>query len=256
MAHAKSERVTQVLLDQLQGALSREILVLDRLIGDRDIPTATQKLKELLERVPVGLHLDTPWQIVLAGRPNVGKSSLMNALLGFGRSIVRDQPGTTRDLVSTETAFGGWPVELHDTAGLRTGGDTLEKAGIELSWNSIQHSDHTLLISDASLPWTDKDDELLLRVPASIVVHNKADCSPLCTKGRPPGVFTSAITGLGLAELVKQIETMLVPDPPPPQAGVPFRSEQVQALKDAEHFLTDGRPHGARIALRRLLPRN
>ena len=55
----------------------------------------------------------------------------MNALLGFGRSIVRDQPGTTRDLVSTETAFGGWPVELHDTAGLRKGGDPLEKAGIE-----------------------------------------------------------------------------------------------------------------------------
>ena len=68
---------------------------------------------------------------MLAGRPNVGKSSLTNALLGYTRSIVFDQPGTTRDVVTATTAIDGWPIEFSDTAGLREGSEPLEAAGIE-----------------------------------------------------------------------------------------------------------------------------
>ena len=82
---------------------------------------------------PLGLHLARPWQVVVAGPPNVGKSSLINALAGYPRAIVHWAPGTTRDAVTVETVLDGWPVELCDTAGLRTAGDAVERAGIELA---------------------------------------------------------------------------------------------------------------------------
>ena len=71
-----------------------------------------------------------PWKVVLAGAPNVGKSSLINALLGYDRAIVHDTPGTTCDVVTASAAFGGWAVELADTAGLRATIDPLETHGV------------------------------------------------------------------------------------------------------------------------------
>jgi tRNA modification GTPase len=73
--------------------------------------------------VDLGRHLTRPWRVVVAGAPNVGKSSLINALAGFTRTVVTAVPGTTRDVVATAAAIDGWPVELIDTAGLRLTGD-------------------------------------------------------------------------------------------------------------------------------------
>ena len=84
-----------------------------------DLQAAAARIREWLAWEDFGLHLTRPWNVVLAGRPNVGKSSLINALLGYTRSIVFDQPGTTRDVVTAATAIDGWPIELSDTAGLR-----------------------------------------------------------------------------------------------------------------------------------------
>src|SRR5207253_6863855 len=82
-------------------------------------------LARLLQTQTMGRHLVAPFRVVIAGAPNVGKSSLVNALAGFTRSVVSEIPGTTRDVVTTRIAVDGWPVELIDTAGLHAGSDAL-----------------------------------------------------------------------------------------------------------------------------------
>ena len=113
--------------------------------------------------------------MVLAGRPNVGKSSLMNALAGHGRSIVHHAPGTTRDAVTLTTAIDGWPVELCDTAGLRPAGDALESAGIERAQERLARADLVVLVCDQSMPWSAEDQALLDQWPEAVLVHNKCD---------------------------------------------------------------------------------
>ena len=90
---------------------------------------ARQQIEALLAHAATGLHLIRPWQVVVAGRPNVGKSSLINAIAGYQRAIVHSTPGTTRDIVGVQTAMDGWPVEISDTAGLRETGEKIEQAG-------------------------------------------------------------------------------------------------------------------------------
>ena len=87
-----------------------------------------------------GCISSNPWRVVVFGAPNVGKSSLINALAGYERAIVSPTPGTTRDVVTVTTAIDGWPVQLSDTAGFRETQDELESAGIELATNSAIQS--------------------------------------------------------------------------------------------------------------------
>src|SRR6185503_7750192 len=106
----------------------------------------------LLALAEVGLHLTTPWRVVFAGPPNVGKSSLVNALLGYPRAIVYDQPGTTRDVLTASTAFDGWPFELRDTAGLRDGIslDSVEVEGVARARAQIATADLVVFVHDRS----------------------------------------------------------------------------------------------------------
>ena len=122
-----------------------------------DAAAARRQIDDLLAHAATGLHLVRPWQVVVAGRPNVGKSSLINAIAGYQRAIVHSLPGTTRDIVSVQTALDGWPVEISDTAGLRRGSDPIEQAGIELAIDKIAAADLVVLVFDASSPWTDAD---------------------------------------------------------------------------------------------------
>ena len=123
LAQAATEPAAAILLDQYHGALRRAIdSTRAALAGDQPEQAATE-LRHILQFAELGRHLTRPWRVVLAGRPNVGKSSLINALVGYQRAIVFHQPGTTRDVVTARTAMGGWPVELADTAGIRPGAD-------------------------------------------------------------------------------------------------------------------------------------
>lgn len=234
LARATTLRTAAILLDQYHGALDREIEAISTFIASAkpaNQAAALQRLSSLFERARMGLHLVEPFQVVLAGRPNAGKSSLVNALLGYKRSIVHDRPGTTRDVVTAGTAFDGLPVELADTAGLRCGGDPLEAAGIALAEQRLAAAELRILVFDASQPCSDDDRQLLERWPDALVVHSK--CDLVRAVPASSGVITSAVTGHGIEELAKLIARRLVPEPPEPGAAVPFRAWQVETLRQA-----------------------
>lgn len=115
--------------------------------------------------------------VVIAGRPNVGKSSLLNRLLGEKRAIVTSIPGTTRDFIEEALDIGGIPVRLTDTAGIRPPEDAIEREGIDLVWERLETADAVLVLLDGSAELTAEDRELLakLREKPLLPVVNKAD---------------------------------------------------------------------------------
>jgi tRNA modification GTPase len=186
------------------------------------------------------LHLVEPWRVVLAGPPNVGKSSLINALVGYRRSIVFDQPGTTRDVVTVATAIDGWPIELSDTAGLRASDDALESAGVELARRQLAAADCVVLVFDVTEQWTYDFAALIEDYPAAIIVHNKADLrqDADAALGQFGGchaqpLSTSAVTNHGIENLASTIVGRLVSDEPQPGEAVPFTLPQVEQLRAA-----------------------
>jgi tRNA modification GTPase len=245
LAEARTERTAAILLDQYQGALSAAFGKIERGIGFQPVEIQDREkrqvgnlshIESLLKLAPLGLHLTAPWRVVLAGEPNVGKSSLLNALLGYSRAIVHHSPGTTRDAVTGQTAFDGWPVELCDTAGLRDTDSEIEQAGVELARRQIDEADLTLLIFDAGKPWSADDRDLTERYPRAIVVHNKSDLPG--EENRPWGIFVSAKSGDGIDVLIRMIVRRLVPEVPAPGAAVPFLEKHVEKLKELERQIS------------------
>jgi tRNA modification GTPase len=219
--------------------------------GDRT--PATQLLDELLARAPLGLHLVNPWSVVLAGRPNVGKSSLINALLGYERAIVFDTPGTTRDIVTATTACAGWPVTLSDTAGWREEAGELESQGIAAAKAAAGRADLVLIVVDRSQPWTAAEERLLEACPHALLVWNKSDLPPQAATSDRAGVHVSAKTGAGISELLASIALRLVPSAPPPGAAVPFTEVQAKIIAAASAAVQRNDLAAARQELQRLL---
>lgn len=223
LRHALTERAAGVLLDQADGALERAL----REIADSlSAGGGVDQLRQLLDRAELGQRLTSPWRVVLAGAPNVGKSSLINALLGYSRAIVFDQPGTTRDVLTAAAAVEGWPVSLSDTAGLRAADDPTEAAGVELARQMLQQADLILDIRDAAQP--DAPSAIPADAPATrrLVVWNKQDLAPA-----PAGsLSTSAATGQGVDDLLAAIARSLVPHPPEPGAALPVTAAHAEQL--------------------------
>ena len=200
----------EILLDQAQGALRGELVRLGDSIADEP-DRALAELETLIGRARVGLRLLDGWRVVIAGRPNVGKSRLFNALVGFARAIVDPTPGTTRDVVSVNAVFGGWPVDLADTAGLREAFDPVESIGIERSRREQEQADLILLVLDRSLPLQSIDRELIAANSEAILAVNKSDLPPAWHVGdlslQSRAIVTvSAETGDGLAALIETID--------------------------------------------------
>jgi tRNA modification GTPase len=233
LANAPTARTAAILLDQYDGALTLSIRAVITAAVANDWDTAIAMLEAMLSRRGVGLHLTQPWRVVLAGRPNVGKSSLMNALVGFQRAIVCDLPGTTRDVVTATTAIDGWPVQLADTAGIRAATDEIESAGVTRATDAAADADLVVLVSDVE---NDAGIEPpggvpVLRVLNKIDLPNNARAtSSVCNEY---DVRTSVVTGEGIAELVNAIGSALVPIAPAVGAAVPFTPEQIERLEAA-----------------------
>jgi len=235
LAEAPTARTAAILLDQYHGACSRALIAARAAAERNEAAEASRRLDELARHADVGRHLVTPWRVVLAGAPNVGKSSLVNALAGYQRSVVAPTPGTTRDVVTTQIAIAGWPVELADTAGWRDTASALEQQGIDRAHSAAEGADLCLWVLDAAAAptWPTVMEE------RTHLVVNKIDLPATWDLAQASGAFhVSARTGAGLGDLVRALTEWLVPEPPPAGAPVPFTSllaDKVAAARQAWH---------------------
>lgn len=258
LAQASTLRTASILLDQRQGALRRELESVRLLVVDpqpKSGERARARLEALLARAPLGCHLARPFQVVLAGPPNVGKSSLINALLGFQRAVVFDQPGTTRDVVTANTVVQGWPVVLSDTAGLRDSDDPLEQEGMRLAADRLRQSDLKVLVFEAGVRRTTSEERLAAEFPGALHVWNKIDLVPHETSDtRSTGALrASALTGQGIDDVLAAIGQRLAPAPPEPGAPLPFLPEQAKGIAQALDYLAGGSTTDAAQVLAALL---
>src|SRR5579885_2213438 len=227
----------RVAAQQLEGALSRRIRpikeqllelisLLEAGIDFAEDDVSVASTQEILQRLaPIenaierllatfssGKLIYQGFTLAIAGRPNVGKSSLFNRLLEQDRAIVTDIPGTTRDLVSEATSLDGIPVRMVDTAGIRQAADVIENLGIERSYQAMADADVTLVVVDASRAPEAEDMELIGRARArgkSLLVGNKCD---LGRAGTLDGMIAvSALTGQGVSELRRAIAELIAP---------------------------------------------
>ena len=180
------------------------------------LAAARRGLSDLLATYDRGRYIAGGVPCALVGRPNAGKSSLLNALAGYERAIVTDVPGTTRDTVEARCRLGRVTLRLIDTAGLRETDDPVEQLGVERSRAAMEEAALILVLWDGSVPATEEDGTLLeraMKLAPTILVHTKADLPPapvpfLALDPMPPSVTVSAKTGRGLEELATAVEAL------------------------------------------------
>ena len=188
-------------------------------------------LRDAVRRSAEGRLLKSGALVVLAGPPNAGKSSLMNALLEANRAIVSDVPGTTRDSIEEWIDLGGWPIRLTDTAGIREAKDEVEAEGVRRAEDLIARADVVVWLSVSSAP---NSHSSFLTPNSSFIIH------PKCDLGRGEGLNVSAKTGEGLDDLKRAIVAKLEEKVGAADSGEAPEGD-VAALQEALALLAGGR---------------
>ncbi len=242
MINAKTDKSFDVSLRQLEGRLSQEIKnIRDILLNmiahievsidfpeediedityddlEKDAKVVLDKIDKLLNTVDRGRILRDGLNTVILGKPNVGKSSLLNAILNENRAIVTDIPGTTRDIIEEYVNIDGIPLKIVDTAGIRDTEDIVEKIGVDRAKDMVEEADLIIALFDVSEELSEDDKKIIdiVRGKKSIVLLNKSDLPAKldeehirCLLPDKKIITTSIATGVGIDELIDTIKNM------------------------------------------------
>ena len=222
------EDIEPFLLQRYAGQLEEDLLSLERLLGT-------------FER---GQYLDRGIPTAIVGKPNAGKSSLLNALLGYDRAIVTDVAGTTRDTLSEGCVLGGVPLRLTDTAGLRDTSDAVEALGVERALSAAEDADLLLAVFDRSRPWDGEDERICAlagKARRAVALANKSDLDPVWDLSRLRERFervceVSALLGDGLEHLAETVKE-LYPLPEAAAGEILTNARQFSAVERAADYL-------------------
>jgi tRNA modification GTPase len=236
LAQVKTTKLAAIVLDQVHGAFRHEVDELLQLLQKQEYSMFQNRLTRLHEMAPLGRHLIEPWKIAICGAPNAGKSALLNALVGYQRSIVAPIAGTTRDVVTVEVAFEGWLFELADTAGIRDSADAIEIEGIARAKQQLAQADLILWLLDSTNhprgPTSRDLGEIRSFRDHLQFVMTKIDQSATWDlREIPQAIGVSATKNRNMDRLVQCILDRLIPVQPKSGRAVPFTPELSESVE-------------------------